>query len=108
MERYCEGILEHVSDYFEDTVPTLEQYMDIRRRGVGVAPLFFFSFLWLSKSCALLEFQNERTWRCADEIKIPGKVYKNKHFQESRGAGIGALSMYASFKSVNGSGVDIT
>ena len=40
MEQYCEGILEHVSDYFEDTIPTLEQYMDIRRRGVGVAPVF--------------------------------------------------------------------
>jgi hypothetical protein len=40
MEQYCEGILEHVSDYFDDTIPSLKQYMDIRRRGVGVAPFF--------------------------------------------------------------------
>lgn len=40
MERYCEGILEHVSDYFDNMIPSLKQYMDIRRRGVGVAPFF--------------------------------------------------------------------
>jgi hypothetical protein len=40
MEQYCEGILEHVSDYFDETIPPLNQYMDIRRRGVGVAPIF--------------------------------------------------------------------
>lgn len=39
MERYCQGILEHVNDYFHDNTPTLDQYMDIRRRGVGVAPI---------------------------------------------------------------------
>ncbi|CZR54145.1 related to pentalenene synthase [Phialocephala subalpina] len=69
MEQYCEGIMEHVSDYFEDNIPSLEQYMDVRRRGVGVAPVL-----------TLIE--------CTDEIKIPDKVYNNKHFQELRRVGI--------------------
>lgn len=40
MEDYCAGILEHVSDVFENTTPSLEEYIAIRRRGVGATPVF--------------------------------------------------------------------
>lgn len=40
LEEYCEGILDHVTDFFENKTPDPEVYMNIRRRGVGVAPVF--------------------------------------------------------------------
>lgn len=39
MGQYCGGIIEHVRDFFEDKIPSLDDYLAIRRRGVGVAPV---------------------------------------------------------------------
>lgn len=40
MEDYCAGVIGHVKDFCGDISPSLDDYMEIRRRGVGVAPVF--------------------------------------------------------------------
>ncbi|KAG9232758.1 isoprenoid synthase domain-containing protein [Amylocarpus encephaloides] len=39
MSRYCEGVLEHVGHASQGTTPELEEYISVRRRGVGVEPV---------------------------------------------------------------------
>lgn len=39
MTEYCHGALEHVGHHSEEKTPDLLEYLDVRRRGVGVTPV---------------------------------------------------------------------
>ncbi|KUJ11138.1 putative pentalenene synthase [Mollisia scopiformis] len=69
MELYCEGIIAHVGHFFQHKIPSLEEYMAVRRRGVGVLPVF-----------ALMEY--------AHNIKIPENIYNSTAMRELRRIGI--------------------
>lgn len=39
MEVYSSGVLQHMEDLFEGRQPTIEEFMEERRGGVGVLPV---------------------------------------------------------------------
>ncbi|KAK0103810.1 hypothetical protein ONS95_005809 [Cadophora gregata] len=61
MTEYCLGALEHVGHHSESRSPCLSEYMEVRRRGVGVTPVI-----------ALMEY--------ALQLEIPDHVYQQECF----------------------------
>ncbi|KAH7397493.1 terpene synthase metal binding domain protein [Cadophora sp. MPI-SDFR-AT-0126] len=63
MTEYCDGALEHVGHHSQARNPCLSEYLDVRRRGVGVTPVI-----------ALMEY--------ALQLKIPAHVFEMECFEK--------------------------
>ncbi|KAH7303895.1 terpene synthase metal binding domain protein, partial [Rhexocercosporidium sp. MPI-PUGE-AT-0058] len=82
MTEYCHGALEHVGHHSEERTPDLSEYLDVRRRGVGVTPVI-----------ALMEY--------ALQLKISAQVYTNRSVSRSSKGKPNTLGTSLTLKSQN-------